>query len=169
MLVVPAYVLTHNANVVRHPVIGFEINFESTVRIATHAILWNGSPFVKAGLKATNFKTLKGGIQSGKIEFINDDFVYTDIIFAEAHKGVSVSGYLWWGDGPFSTGDEIKFFAGEIVKPVKIFDTIVLELSTLAKEARQIPTYTPSPPDINYLPYPGQVFQWEKDNYEVAY
>ena len=169
MLVLQSYINTHIGNTVRHPVIGFELMFSTPVRIATHAITWDSKVFLKAGLQATNFKTGKGGIQSGQIEFINDDFVYTSIVFAEAHNGVPVNGYLWWGDGPFAAGDEIKFFEGEVVRPTKLYDTVAFLLATLAPEARQIPTYTPGPPDVNYLPYPGQVFKWEGDNYEILY
>jgi hypothetical protein len=169
MLVVPSYITTHNANITRHPVIGFELQFSTIIRIATHGVVWNGMSFFKAGLKATNFKTERGGIQSGRIEFINQNFTYTNIVFAEAYSGIPVNGYLWWGDGPFASGDEIKFFKGEIVRPVNVYDTIVFELATLASAARQIPSFTASPPDINYLPYPGQVFSWKGDQYEVIY
>lgn len=169
MLTLPGVIDTHISNTTRHPKIGFELQFSVLIRIANSQVVWDNKTFIKAGVNATNFKTGKGGIQTGRIEFINDQFVYTSLMFAESNSAIKVLGYLWWGDGPFDVGDEIPFFKGEIVKPVKVHDTIVLDLATVAVQARQIPEFTPGPPDINYLPYPNQIYNWEGENYQVVY
>ena len=169
MLIAPAYILTHITNTVRAPKIGFQMDFSVPIRVATDTLVWNGLSFQKAGLQVRRFNTGKGGIQSGTIDFINKDFTYTGLIMNEFESGISITGYLWWGDGPFSLGDEIQFFKGEIVRPLALYDTVSFEIATVAPQGREIPTYTPTAPDINFLPYPGQVWWWEGDRYEVLY
>jgi hypothetical protein len=169
MLTLPSIINTRISGTVRHPVIAFELGFSTLIRVANHSITWDGKTFTKAGLEPSLFKTGKGGIQTGRIEFINEDFAFTSLIFAESTESISANGYIFYGDGPFNLGDEIHFFKGEIVRPVRVYDTVMFDIATIATAARQVPDFTPSPPDINHLPYPGQTFTWEGQPYEVLY
>lgn len=156
----PPYVNVHIASNIRRPRIAAKIYFSSPIRISNAELTYLGEVYVNAGLEVKRLRTEKGGVQTVEIAFLNDNYVYTPTILAEMKNAIRVQMWKFYGDGPFVKGDGIPIFDGELIKP-RSLDPIRVVAATKAVAALWTPSITLGPPDVNFLPYPGEVFIWE--------
>ena len=159
---------TEIAKVVRSPRTLVKIVYSAgTIRLSSgENVTWDSQSWLQSGVKVKNVKTGKGGIQTARVEIINEDNLYSEIAILGQFNFQEVTIWEYYGLNP-ALADPVKRFYGEIVKIPSMGGTIVFDCATIGGVTKRLPNLTLGSPDLNHMPYSGQTIAIGREIYTV--
>ena len=170
-LTLTAAQLAEIAKKVKAPKQLIEIDLDGDfIRLATgDTITWDGKTFVKSGLKVSSVKTGKAGVQTCRIEIIDTDHIFKELILSTGFIFREVTYWKVYGEQPYAAGDPIKAFNGEIISVPKMKETVMFNCMTTNAAQRKAPIVLLGPPEVKHMPRPGQKILIGREMYTVEF
>lgn len=138
-----------------------------TIRLATgENVTWNSQSWLQSGVRVKNIKSGKGGIQTARVEIINEDNLYSEIAALGQFNFQEVTIWEYYGLNP-ALADPVKRFHGEIVKIPSMDGTIVMDCATIGGVTKRLPNLTLGSPALNHMPYSGQTIAIGNEIYTI--